>query len=73
MDDLFPMSNFRFYPGLKMLFKHSSVRESLFLSAGFRWHSRLSLREMDPKYKFSGTIGFGDSYLEFLLRHFKSF
>ena len=28
---------------------------------------------MDQKYKFAGTIGYGDSYLEFLVRHFKVF
>ena len=26
---------------------------------------------MDQKIKFGGTIGYGDSYLEFLFRHFK--
>ena len=29
------------------------------------------LREMDQKLKFGGTFGYGDSYLEYLLRHFK--
>ena len=28
---------------------------------------------MDQKYQFGGTIGYGDSYLEFLFRHFKVF
>ena len=28
---------------------------------------------MDQKYKFGGTIGYGDSYLEFLFRRFKVF
>ena len=28
---------------------------------------------MDQKFKFGGTIGYGDSYLEFLFRHFKVF
>ena len=28
---------------------------------------------MDQKFKFGGTIGYGDSHLEFLLRHFKVF
>ena len=28
---------------------------------------------MDQKHKFGGTIGYGDSYLEFLFRHFKVF
>ena len=28
---------------------------------------------MDQKLKFGGTIGYGDSYFEFLFRHFKVF
>ena len=28
---------------------------------------------MDQKFKFGGTIGYGDSYLEFLVRQFKVF
>ena len=56
-----------------MSFEHNSVRKTLFLFACFCWDSRLSLREMDQKLIFGGTIGFGDSYLEFLFRHFKVF
>ena len=67
------MSTFRLYPGLKMSFEHNSVRKNLFLSACFCWDCRLSLREMDQKFKFGGTIGYGDLYLEFLYRHFKVF
>ena len=37
------------------------------------WDSRLSLREMDQKIKIDGTIGYGDSYMEFLFRQFKMF
>ena len=73
MDVLFLMSIFRLYPGNKKSFEHNSVRKDLFLSACFCWDSRLSLREMDQKLKFGGTIGYGDSYLEFLFRHFKVF
>ena len=62
------MSIFRLYLGLKMSFEHNSVRKNLFLSACFCWDSRHSLREMDQKFKFGGTIGYGDSYLEFLFR-----
>ena len=65
------MSIFRLYPGLKMSFEHNSVRKSFFLSACFCWDSRPSLREMDQKFKFGGTIGYGNSYLELLFRHFK--
>ena len=73
MDVLFLMNTFRLYPGLKMSFAHKSVRKNLFLSACFCWDSRLSLREMDQKFEFGGTVGYGDSYLEFLFRHFKVF
>ena len=69
MDVLFLMSIFRLYPGLK----HNSLRKNLFLSACFCWASRLSLREVDQKYNFCGTIGYGNSYLELLFRHFKRF
>ena len=73
MDVIFLMSIFRLYPGLKLTFEHNSVRRNLFLSAVFCWDSRLSLREMDQKLIFGGTIGYGYSYLEFLFRHFKEF
>ena len=56
-----------------MSFEHNIVRKNLFLSACFCWDSRLSFCEMDQKFKFGGTIGYGDSYLEFLFRHFKVF
>ena len=73
MDALFPMSIFRLYPGLKLSFEHNNVRKKQFLSACFCWDSRLSLRQMDQKFKFGGTIGYGDSYLEFLFRDLKVF
>ena len=73
MDVLFLISIFRLYPGLKVSFEHNSVRKNFFLSACFCWASRLSLREMDQKYDFGGTIGYGNSYLELLFRHFKRF
>ena len=67
------MSIFRLYPGLKSSFAHNIVRKNFFLSACFCWDSRLSLGEMDQKFKFGGTIGYGNSYLELLFRHFKIF
>ena len=70
MDILFLMSLFRLYTGLKLLFEHNSARKNLFQSACICWDSRLSLLEMDQKSKFGGTIGYGDSYLEFMFRHF---
>ena len=62
MDVLSLMSIFRLYPGSKMSFGKNSVRRNLFLTACFCWDSRLSVREMDQKVKFGGTIGCGDSY-----------
>ena len=73
MDVLFLMTIFRFYPGLKITFEHNSVHNNLFLSACFCWDSRLSLREMDQKFKFGGTIGYGDSYLDSVCRYSKVF
>ena len=71
MDVLFLMSFFRLYPGLEVSFEHNSVHKNLFLSACFCWDSRFSLREVDQKDKFGATIGYGNSYLELLFRHFK--
>ena len=67
------MSFFRLYSSLKLPFEHNRVRKNFFLSACFCWDSRLSLREKDQKLKFGGTIGYGNSYLEFSFRHFKVF
>ena len=61
MDVLFLMSIFRLYPGTKMSIENNSIRKNFFLSACFCWDSRLSLREMDQKFKFVGTIGYWDS------------
>ena len=73
MDVLFLISVFRLYPGLKMSFEHNSGRKNLFLSAFFCWASRLSLREMDQKFKFGGLIGYGNSYLDSVFRCSKVF
>ena len=54
-----------------MSLEHNSVRKNQFQSAYFSWDSRLSFLEMDQKFDFGGTIGYGDSYLEFLFHHFK--
>ena len=56
-----------------MSFEHIGVCKNLFLSACFCWDSRHSLREMDQNFKFDGTIGYADSYLELLIRPFKVF
>ena len=56
-----------------MSFEHNNVRKNFFLSAGFCWDSRLSLREMDQQIEFGGTIGYGDSHLESVFRYSKVF
>ena len=66
------MSIFRLYPGLTMSFESNSVRKNLVLSACFCWDSRVSLREMDQKFKFGGTIGYGARIWSFF-RHFEVF
>ena len=71
MDVLFFMSIFRLYPGFKISSEHNGVRKGLFLSACFCWGSILSSREVYQKIKFGGSIGYGDSYFEFLSHHFK--
>ena len=43
-----------------------------FPSANSCWELRISLRCMDQK-NFCGSIGCGDSYLEFIINHFKIF
>ena len=73
MDVLFRMSIFRLFPGTKWSFEHNSVRKNLNLGACSCWDSRLFLRDRDQKFEFGGTIGYGDSYLEFLFLHFKVF
>ena len=73
MDFLCLMSILRLYPGLKMTFEHTTVRINLFLTACFCWDAKLSFCEMDQKTNFSGTIVYGDSYLNFLCHHFEAF
>ena len=67
------MSMFRLYPGLKMSFQHKSIRKNFFLRACFCWDSRLSLREMEQKFKIGGNVGYGDSYLDSVFRYSKVF
>ena len=67
------MSIFWLYPELKMSFEHSNVCKNLFLFSCFCWISRLSLLDMDQKFHFGGTHGYGDSYLENIFRHSKEY
>ena len=73
MEVLFLVSIFRLYPRFKMSFEHNSVRKNLFLSAFLCSDSRLALSEMDQKFEFGGTIGYGDSYLDSVFRYTKVF
>ena len=73
LDVLFLMNIFRLYPGFKKSFEHNSVRKNLLVCACFRSDSRLSLSEMDQKFKFGGLIGYGKSYLDSILRYSKVF
>ena len=68
MDVLFLISVFRLYTGMKMTFKHKSVRKNLFLSACFCWYSGLSVREMHQKFKFGGLIDFENSCFDSFFR-----
>ena len=43
------------------------------LGACWCWDDKFCLREMDQKFEFGGTTGFGDSYLVFLFCHFNVF
>ena len=73
MDVFFLISVFRLYPGLKMTFKHNSVRKNLFLSAFFCWDSGISFCETNQKFKFVGLIGYGNSCLDSVFRYSKLF
>ena len=56
-----------------MSFEHNSVRKNLFRSPCSPWDSILSLCEMDQKIKFSEPIGYGNSYLDSVVRYSKVF
>ena len=67
------MSFFRLCRRIKKSLEHNSVCKNLFPSACCCWYSRLCLREMDQKFKFDRTIGYGDSYLNSVIRYSKVF
>ena len=71
MNALFLISIFRLYSGIKLSFGHNSAHKNLLLNACFCWDSTLSLCEPDQKFNFGRPNGYCDSYLEFLVRHFK--
>ena len=59
------MSFFRLWPGLKLSFEHNNVRKSLFWEHDSVGILVMSLFETDEKNKYGGTVGYGESYLEF--------
>ena len=72
--DLFLLTSFfRLYRGLKLPIEFNSVTKNILLSAFFCWEARLFIRDTVQKILFGGTIGYGDSYLEILFRHFRVF
>ena len=73
MDVASRMSNFGWYPGLKLSNEHNNAPNNLFVSARFCWDAKLSLRETDLKYKVFGNIGYGESYLQFIFCHSEVF
>ena len=56
-----------------MSFEHISVRKNLLLSACFCWDSRISLRDMDQKFKVGGLIVDGNSFLDSVCCYSKVF
>ena len=61
-------------PGIKIvIWEHNFSGKNIFFGECFCWVSKLSLLEMDQESRFGGTIGYGDSYLESLSRHFNVF
>ena len=71
MEVIFLISVFRLYPGLKISLEHNSVCKNLFLSACCCWDSRLSLGEMNQKFKIGGLIGYRNSCLDSVFRYSK--
>ena len=67
---LFSHGRFPNVSGINFLIWTQECSKKTSSTACFCWDSRLSLRQMDQKFKIGGTIGYSDSFLEFLFRHF---
>ena len=67
MDPIFLMSLSGCTRGWNCQLELNRAHKNLFLSASCFVEDRLSLYELEPKLKFGGFIGCGDSYLELLL------
>ena len=75
MDVFFVLAVIQSHSGLKLCspFKKNTVRKSLFLSVCHCLDPKISLREMNDLYPHGGLIGYGDSYLDSVLRYSKVF
>ena len=63
------------YSGLNVCspIENNTVRKNLFLSVCHFLYPQIALREMKDLYPHSGLIGYGDSYLDSMLRYSKLF
>ena len=59
--------------GIQKVIWTQNARKIQFLSASRCWDARFSLREMDQEFEFGGIIGYGDSYMRFVICHSKIF
>ena len=73
MKVFFPMSIFSLDPDFELSFDYNSAHKNQFISTCCSWDARLCFSEMYQKNIFDGTVGYGDSYLEFLFDLFKKF
>ena len=77
MDVVFLANIFRLHLKVKSenfhncIFFHNCTRQNVFPSACFYWHGTISLREVGQKFLHGGKIGYGDSYLDSVLRYSK--
>ena len=75
MDVFFVVAVIQSYSGLKLCspFRNNTVRKNLFLSVCHCLDPKISLRLMNELYPHGGLIGYGDSYLDSVLRYSKVF
>ena len=55
--------------GLTTSFNKNSERQSLCVRASWCWNDKIILWKMDQKFPIGGTIGYADSYLNFVIRY----
>ena len=64
--DFFSNEHFPIVLWIKLSFEPKSDWKNLFLSVCHSLNGRLYLRELVQKFKYGGTIGYGDSNMEFI-------